>query len=63
MQYFIYWKSLITDYVSHGRCIFDKKSAHELVDELNKKYSGLIVHKYSSRVAYKHITNNLVEQF
>lgn len=59
-MYFIYWKSLLTDYVSHGQCVFtSKRVVSNLVDELNTKYSGKFIHTYSHSSNYEEIINNL----
>jgi hypothetical protein len=64
MRYFIYWKSVNTKYESYGKCIFeDKEDVENMVEELNDKWVGEIIHKYSSEPNYEYIINNLSKQF
>ena len=46
-EYFIYWKSLITKYVDHGKPIFGEKP-NDVVTKLNDEYTGKLIHAYSS---------------
>ena len=46
-RYFIYWKSVLTNYVDHGNPIFDEKP-NDFVTKLNDKYTGELTHAYSS---------------
>tara|TARA_B110000211_G_scaffold158151_1_gene179014 strand:+ start:6763 stop:6957 length:195 start_codon:yes stop_codon:yes gene_type:complete len=64
MKYFIYWKSVNTKYESYGKCIFeDKKDVEKMAEELNDKWMGEIIHKYSSEPNYEYIIKNLSKQF
>tara|TARA_B110000971_G_C19965888_1_gene480205 strand:+ start:102 stop:296 length:195 start_codon:yes stop_codon:yes gene_type:complete len=64
MRYFIYWKSENTKCESYGKCIFeDEKDVKKTVEELNDKWVGEIIHKYSSEPNYEYIINNLSKQF
>lgn len=53
-KYFIYWKSLLTNYISHGQsvCTPEQRVPNEL-GKPNKLYSNVIIPKYVPVYEYK----------
>ena len=45
-KFFIFWKSLLTGHGDHGQPVLTDKPIN-YVNDLNKKYSGKIIHSYS----------------